>query len=71
MTVPYTLTRLGVVMTPKPGNDLESEGVLNPASGHTPDEEVDGVHSVFYGMADAKIGVARLDRSSFSSTSQG
>ena len=37
MTVPYTLTRLGVVMTPEPGNDLESEGVLNPASGHTPD----------------------------------
>ena len=27
-------------------------------------EEVDGVHYVFYGMADAKIGVARLDRSS-------
>lgn len=37
MTFPYTLTRLGVVMTPEPGNDLESEGVLNPASGHTPD----------------------------------
>ncbi|MEV8373497.1 glycosidase [Kribbella sp. NPDC056861] len=37
MTVPYTLTRLGVVMTPEPGNELESEGVLNPASGHTPD----------------------------------
>nr|WP_184806980.1 glycosidase [Kribbella italica] len=24
-------------MTPEPGNELESEGVLNPASGHTPD----------------------------------
>ncbi len=35
--VPYTLTRLGVVMTPEPDNELESEGVLNPASGHTPD----------------------------------
>ncbi|MDX6238979.1 MAG: beta,2-mannobiose phosphorylase / 1,2-beta-oligomannan phosphorylase [Kribbellaceae bacterium] len=37
MTFPYTLTRLGVVMTPEPGNELEAEGVLNPASGHTPD----------------------------------
>ena len=32
-TVPYALTRLGVVMTPEPGNPLEAEGVLNPASG--------------------------------------
>jgi beta-1,2-mannobiose phosphorylase / 1,2-beta-oligomannan phosphorylase len=37
MTVPYTLTRIGIVMTPEPGNDLEAEGVLNPASGRTPD----------------------------------
>lgn len=36
-TVPYTLTRLGVVMEPIPGNALEEEGVLNPASGRTPD----------------------------------
>jgi beta-1,2-mannobiose phosphorylase / 1,2-beta-oligomannan phosphorylase len=36
-TVPYTLTRLGVVMTPDPDDALETEGVLNPASGHTPD----------------------------------
>jgi hypothetical protein len=35
--VPYTLTRLGVVMTPEPGNPLEELGVLNPASGRTPD----------------------------------
>lgn len=31
--VPYTLTRLGVVMSSEPGNELEVEGVLNPASG--------------------------------------
>jgi predicted GH43/DUF377 family glycosyl hydrolase len=36
-TVPYSLTRLGVVMTPEPGNPLEAMGVLNPASGRTPD----------------------------------
>jgi predicted GH43/DUF377 family glycosyl hydrolase len=34
---PYKLTRAGVIMTPEPGNDLEAEGVLNPASGHSPD----------------------------------
>jgi predicted GH43/DUF377 family glycosyl hydrolase len=36
-TVPYTLTRLGVVMAPEPGEPFEQEGVLNPASGRTPD----------------------------------
>ncbi|GGC93429.1 hypothetical protein GCM10011512_20600 [Tersicoccus solisilvae] len=36
-TVPYTLTRCGIVMTPEPGNALEAEGVLNPASGRDPD----------------------------------
>lgn len=36
-TVPYTLTRLGVVMTPDPADPNEAEGVLNPASGRTPD----------------------------------
>jgi predicted GH43/DUF377 family glycosyl hydrolase len=35
--VPYTLTRLGVVMTPDPASEFEAEGVLNPASGRTPD----------------------------------
>lgn len=35
--VPYALTRIGVIMTPEPGNELEAEGVLNPGTGHTPD----------------------------------
>jgi beta-1,2-mannobiose phosphorylase / 1,2-beta-oligomannan phosphorylase len=35
--VPYRLTRVGVVMSPEPGNDFEVEGVLNPAAGRTPD----------------------------------
>jgi predicted GH43/DUF377 family glycosyl hydrolase len=39
-TVPYALTRLGVVMTPEPGNPLEAMGVLNPASGRTPDRRL-------------------------------
>ncbi len=36
-TVPYALTRMGVVMSPREGDPLEAEGVLNPASGRTPD----------------------------------
>jgi predicted GH43/DUF377 family glycosyl hydrolase len=36
-SVPYRLTRLGVVMSAEPGTDLEAEGVLNPASGRGPD----------------------------------
>lgn len=39
-SVPYTLTRLGVVMSPEPGNERESEGVLNPASGYGADGEL-------------------------------
>jgi predicted GH43/DUF377 family glycosyl hydrolase len=35
--IPYSMTRLGVVMTPEPGNAHEAMGVLNPASGRTPD----------------------------------
>jgi predicted GH43/DUF377 family glycosyl hydrolase len=31
--VPYRLERLGVVMSPRAGDPLEAEGVLNPASG--------------------------------------
>ena len=35
--VPYTLARVGVVMTPQPDDPTEAEGVLNPGSGRTPD----------------------------------
>lgn len=30
--MPYALERLGVIMTPEPGNPLEADGVLNPAT---------------------------------------
>ena len=36
-SVPGRLTRLGVVMSADPGADFEAEGVLNPASGRSPD----------------------------------
>jgi beta-1,2-mannobiose phosphorylase / 1,2-beta-oligomannan phosphorylase len=35
--VPYALTRVGVVMRPDQGDPYEALGVLNPASGRTPD----------------------------------
>lgn len=40
MTFPYRLTRAGLVMEPRPGDALEEEGVLNPASGRGPDGEL-------------------------------
>lgn len=36
-TVPYTLTRAGILMSPEEGNIFEADGVLNPASGRSPD----------------------------------
>jgi hypothetical protein len=42
-SVPCRLTRLGVVMSADPGADFEAEGVLNPASGRSPDGRPAGV----------------------------
>lgn len=39
-TVPFRLTRLGVLMSAEPGNPLEAEGVLNPATAWAPDGEL-------------------------------
>lgn len=36
-SIPYRLSRMGVVMTPQDGDPNEAEGVLNPASGRGPD----------------------------------
>ncbi len=35
--VPYRLTRLGALMRADPASELEADGVLNPASGRSPD----------------------------------
>lgn len=40
VTVPYELRRVGTIMTPEPGNPLEVEGVLNPATAWGPDGEL-------------------------------
>lgn len=39
-TVPYTLTRIGTLMTPDPADPREAEGVLNPASTRGADGEL-------------------------------
>ena len=76
----FKLRRLGMVMEPEPGDPQEIEGVLSPApllvswianvvfpTGidrrddlGTPDR-----FDVYYGMADNRIGVARLDLPEF------
>jgi beta-1,2-mannobiose phosphorylase / 1,2-beta-oligomannan phosphorylase len=59
-TVPYTLTRLGVVMTPEEGNPLEVEGVLNPASGRGPDGELYLLPRVVAAGNVSRIALARV-----------
>jgi predicted GH43/DUF377 family glycosyl hydrolase len=58
--VPYELTRLGVIMTSEAGNDLEVEGVLNPASGHTPDGAFYLLPRLVAAGNVSRIGLARI-----------
>ena len=59
--VPFALTRLGTVMEPEPGNPLEAEGVLNPASGR----DADGVLYLLPRLVSAgnvsRVGLARVE----------
>ena len=48
------------ILTPETAD--ERVGTVSNVVFPTAIEEIEGVHYVFYGMADAKIGVARLDR---------
>src|SRR5665648_547749 len=59
-TVPYTLSRLHVVMTPEPGNPLEAEGVLNPASGRTPDGQLYLLPRLVAAGNVSRVGIARV-----------
>lgn len=59
-TVPYTLTRLGVVMAPQPGDPYEAEGVLNPASGRTPDGRPHLLPRLVAGGNVSRVGLAEL-----------
>ncbi|MCU1505998.1 MAG: beta,2-mannobiose phosphorylase / 1,2-beta-oligomannan phosphorylase [Microbacteriaceae bacterium] len=59
-TFPYRLTRVGVVMTPEPGNDLEVEGVLNPGSGRGPDGELYLLPRLVARGNISRVGLARV-----------
>ena len=43
---PFQLQRLGLVMEPEPGNPMEAEGVLNPASARARDWHLLSLSSV-------------------------
>lgn len=55
--IPYALTRLGTVMEPEPGNELEVEGVLNPGTAWGLDGEL-----YLYPRMVAKGNVSRIGR---------
>ncbi|WBU37335.1 glycoside hydrolase family 130 protein [Homoserinibacter sp. YIM 151385] len=59
-TFPYSLTRAGVVMTPAPGDELEAEGVLNPASGRGPDGELYLLPRLVSAGNVSRVGLARV-----------
>lgn len=58
--VPYRLTRVGVVMTPEPGNANEAEGVLNPASGRGPDGRLYLLPRLVAEGNVSRVGIARV-----------
>lgn len=58
--VPYRLTRVGVVMTPEPGNADEAEGVLNPASGRGPDGRLYLLPRLVAEGNVSRVGIARV-----------
>ena len=60
MTFPFALTRVGVVMTPEPGADLEAEGVLNPGSGRGPDGELYLLPRLVATGNVSRVGLARV-----------
>lgn len=60
-TVPFTLTRLGTVMEPEPGNPLESEGVLNPASGRDADGALYLLPRLVSAGNVSRVGLARVE----------
>lgn len=60
MQIPYRLTRLGVVMSPDPYDELEAEGVLNPASGQASDGELYLLPRLVARGNISRVGLARL-----------
>jgi beta-1,2-mannobiose phosphorylase / 1,2-beta-oligomannan phosphorylase len=59
--VPYTLTRLGVLMSPEVGNPLEAEGVLNPGCGIAPDGVLYLLPRLVAAGNISRVGIGRVD----------
>ncbi len=59
-TVPYRLERVGIVMEPLPGDELEAEGVLNPASGRAPDGSLYLLPRLVASGNVSRVGLARV-----------
>lgn len=59
-SIPYRLTRMGVVMTPQDGDPNEAEGVLNPASGRGPDGELYLLPRLVAEGNVSRVGLARV-----------
>ncbi len=60
MSFPYGLTRVGIVMTPRPGDDLEAEGVLNPGSGRGADGALYLLPRLVASGNVSRVGLARV-----------
>ncbi|HEY0699926.1 MAG TPA: hypothetical protein VGD43_19210 [Micromonospora sp.] len=60
-TVPYTLTRIGTVMVPDPEQPFEAEGVLNPASGRTPDGRLHLLPRLVAKGTVSRVGLAEVE----------
>jgi predicted GH43/DUF377 family glycosyl hydrolase len=58
--VGYRLERVGLVMEPEHGNELEAEGVLNPASGRGPDGELYLLPRIVAARNVSRIALARV-----------
>jgi beta-1,2-mannobiose phosphorylase / 1,2-beta-oligomannan phosphorylase len=61
MSFPYRLTRAGVVMAPLDGDEFEAEGVLNPASGRTPDGVLHLLPRLVARGNVSRVGLARVE----------
>jgi predicted GH43/DUF377 family glycosyl hydrolase len=59
-TIPYAMTRLGVVMAPEESEPFEAEGVLNPASGRTPDGRLHLLPRLVASGNVSRVGLAQL-----------
>src|SRR5580700_558205 len=56
----FQMQRLGVVMEPEPGNQLEAEGVLNPAAVRGPDGQLYLFPRLVARGNYSRIGIARV-----------